>query len=270
MDLRRHAYRLLSEQALLARLGADGPEVEAAWKEFLRRYSNLFLKIIWQFETDRDVVMDTYLFVCARLAANDRAIIRRFRHGAGTRSPKFSTWLYAVVRNLCVDAHRATHGRRRYPSAIARLSAFDQRLFALYYWESYTVEEIEHLMGNGTPPSVESVQQGLARIEAVLTQPARHRHTQALHPNAVPYADSIAATHAVLDGAEAPDEAEVAQWLSTLTDEEQLVVRLRFWENMTGAEIADALGISPPHRVYSMLKKALRRLRQHTQRELER
>lgn len=270
MDLRRHAYRLLSDQALRARLLADGPETEAAWKEFLRRYSNLFLKIIWQFETEQDAVMNTYLYVCSRLAANNLAILRRFRQDHGVTPPKFSTWLYAVVRNLCVDAYRAAQGRRRYPSAIARLSAFDRHLFALYYWDDYTAEEIEHLMASSQQHTNESVVQGLARIEASLTRPAQRSLLRSPKPTKLPYEDGIALMRTMPEASGIPDETQIEQWLAILTNEERLVVRLRFWENMTGSEIADALDIVPPYRVYGMLKKALRQLRQHAQRELNR
>jgi DNA-directed RNA polymerase specialized sigma24 family protein len=267
MDLRRRAYRLLSDHALLARLVAEGQEAEAAWKEFLRRYSNLFLKIIWQFETDQDAVMDAYLYVCSRLAANNLAILRKFSHDYSANPPKFTTWLYAVVRNLCVDAHRAAHGRRRYPSAIARLSAFDRLVFALYYWDGYTVEEIEYLTENSPRRNNGSVAEGLARIDASLTPVRRQRLLHSLKPDMLPYADGMALTRTMPVAPDLLDEAQVEQWLAVLSEEERLVVRLRFWEDMTGSEIADVLSIEPTQRVYSLLKKALKRLRQHTRSE---
>ncbi len=113
MNLRRHTYRLLSDQALLARLVAEGPAVDAAWKEFLRRYSNLFLKIIWQFETDHDEVMDKYLYVCSKLAANDLAIVRRFKQAYGDDPPKFSSWLYQIALNLCRDRLKSKSRKAR-------------------------------------------------------------------------------------------------------------------------------------------------------------
>ncbi len=242
--------------------------MDAAWKEFLRRYSNLFLKIIWQFETDHDEVMDKYLYVCSKLAANDLAIVRRFKQAYGDDPPKFSSWLYAVVRNLCVDAHRAVHGRRRYPRAMARLSDFDRHVFALYYWEGYTVEEIEQIVGAGPPHNEGSGVEALSRIETSLTQPARQRAARSRKPDLVPYEDGDPA--AVMQPAPAfPDASQTEQWLATLSDEERLIVRLRFWEDLTGPEIARALGITPPHRVYSALKKALERLRQCAEREPE-
>jgi len=54
----------MHQRSLLERLAKGGAESDAAWKEFLRDYSNLFLKVIWQFEKDREKVMDTYLYVC--------------------------------------------------------------------------------------------------------------------------------------------------------------------------------------------------------------
>ncbi len=263
MHLRRHAYSWLNDEALLARLLKNGPTAEAAWHVFLERYSNLFLKVIWQFETDQDVAMERYLYVCSKLAANDRAILKRFRPTYGNATPKFSTWLYAVVRNLCVDAYRAAHGRRRYPRAIARLSPFDQRVFALYFWQGYTVEEIEHTLGE-KPVGGTSVREALDRVDAHLVNPGlQHRQSPVL----VPYEEGKGmAESAPPSGVE--DAALIEQWLAVLPAEERLVVQLRFWEDMTGAEIAKVLAIDPPQRVYTILKRALKQLRQQAPRDV--
>jgi DNA-directed RNA polymerase specialized sigma subunit len=44
-----------------------------------------------------------------------------------------------------------------------------------------------------------------------------------------------------------------------------MVVRLWFWEEMTAREIAEAMRIFPEHRVYTLLRAALARLREHAE-----
>ena len=53
----------MTEDVLLRELLSAGRRSAQVWKELLRKYSNLFLKIIWQFEKDVDAVMDRYLYI---------------------------------------------------------------------------------------------------------------------------------------------------------------------------------------------------------------
>jgi DNA-directed RNA polymerase specialized sigma subunit len=50
--------------------------------------------------------------------------------------------------------------------------------------------------------------------------------------------------------------------MGALDSQDQLVIRLRFWEDMTGPEIAKAMSISPEEKVYPVLQRAIDRLRQ--------
>lgn len=227
----------------------------------MRRYSNFILKVVWEFETDPDEAMEKYLYVCSHLAANDRAILRKFQQAYGPgKAPRFTSWLYAVVRNLCIDAYRAAQGRRRYPRAVARLSDYDRRVFELYYWEGYAVDQIEHLTAGRHPG--ETVAEALARIEAVLTRRAKERAVQAHRRPVVSYEDGMptAETNGPEDSIFSP-ASRIEHWLAELSEEEQLIVRLRFWEDLSGPEIARVLGIEPSHRVYRALRKALDHLR---------
>jgi DNA-directed RNA polymerase specialized sigma24 family protein len=54
----------------------------------------------------------------------------------------------------------------------------------------------------------------------------------------------------------------VERWLSVLTDQERMIIRLRFWEGMKGSEIAEAMNISPEAKVYTLLQKGLAHLRE--------
>ncbi len=148
----------------------SGKNKEDLWAEFVRRFSKLLLKVIWQFEKDKDEVMEKYLWIFTKLADNNFSILRKFNHSSNRTPPKFSTWFVAVVRNLCVDAHRSVHGRRRFPKALLNLSAVDRKVFELYFWKGNSVEEIEYKMGQNHNDEHNFVKASLERIENLLSR----------------------------------------------------------------------------------------------------
>ena len=139
---RKFLYSYISDNSLIKKLQGEDENSELLWHEFLNRFSKLILKVIWQFESDYDEVMEKYLQICTKLTNGNFSIIRKFKITGDTVSPKFSTWLVTVVRNLCVDLHRAKHGRKRIPKVISRLSETEQEIFRLYYWKGLSIEEI--------------------------------------------------------------------------------------------------------------------------------
>ncbi len=243
-------YKLLDERSLLDRLLNSQSPAEP-WAEFLRRYSNLFFKVIWQHERDHDDAVEKYLFVCTKFAENDFAKLRKFQTDYGTRPAKLSTWLAAVTRNLCIDAHRAAHGRRRFPAALLRMTDFERNVFRLYYWEGCSDDEII----NKLDTTAERLSEALDQIHtAVGEKPAQK------HPEFVPFDDNMHFDEATNpeDGSlnEATDE-----WLSLLEEQERLVVRLKFWEEMSAREIVEILDFQSEQHVYAVMHGALKKLR---------
>jgi DNA-directed RNA polymerase specialized sigma24 family protein len=229
-------------------------------------YSNLFLKIIWQFEKDVDAVMDRYLYVCTRLSANDFAVLRRYRKLDGGDAPQLVHWLAVVVRNLCVDAHRAEHGRRRLPKALLRLPEFERKVFQLYYWNGASTDEIAHQLEQSTNGSPAAVDEVLQRIERALLRIPESGNTT---PLTIAYDDEVAEMARVdIDEPSMDIEATIDRWLNSLPLEERLVVRFIFWEDLTAKQIARILKIEPEHRVYTILQNALKTLRKHAARDL--
>ena len=242
-------YKLLDERTLLDRLLNSQSRPEA-WAEFLRRYSNLFFKVIWQHEHDHDDAIEKYLFVCTKFAENDLARLRKFQTDYGSRTPKLSTWLVAVAHNLCIDAHRAEHGRRRYPAALLRMSGFEQKVFRFYYWEGYSNDEVVHKLA-ATPERIrEALEQiGTALGEAPGTSlPQFVRFDENMHLNE-PESD--------LDGS----SQEAIEWLSLLKEREQVVIRMKFWEEMSAREIVEILDLQSEQQVNSIMHNALKKLR---------
>ena len=253
------------EQDLLTRLFSGGESSRAAWKDFLSTYSNLFLKIIWQVEKDREMVMDAYLHVCSKFAEKDFAILRKFTRQHGDNPPKFSTWLGAVVRNMCIDAYRSARGRRRIPKALLRLPELDKKVFELYYWRGFGLEEIEQQLAAGRNGSNKSVADILERLEAMLLRPPSNPSLEPMTVR-VPYDDESVAVATAAKPA-LIDQETLDRWLSELSTDERLLIQLKFWDDLSMPEIGQVLKISSGERIQELLRSALKNLRTIAQRE---
>lgn len=262
MSLQQQYYRLLGEAALLKRLFSDDAEAaERAWKEFLRRYSSLFLKVIWQFERDVDAAMEKYVYVCTHLAANNLARLRKYQPEQREHLPKLSTWLTIVVKNLCVEERRVTHGRRRLPRALLSLSEFDQQVFKHCYWEGYTAQEVSEMIGAVNSESTSSVRDALDRIEALALRPSK-TWADALPKAFVSFDEQW---HGNGKASDLDESRSSESLLDVLTSEERLVVQFRFWEDLSAPDIARLMNLSSPRKVYTLLERALKKMRQNAQ-----
>jgi len=99
-----------SAPPLLASLLAatDAAARERAWADFVAEYSRLILHVAHSRPGDRDAAMDRYVYVLDALRRDDLQRLRAFAvEGRG----RFTTWLVAVVRRLCIDEHRHHYGR---------------------------------------------------------------------------------------------------------------------------------------------------------------
>ena len=197
--------------------------------------------------------MERYLAVCSRLAENNFAIIRRYSR-ARENPPTLATWLGAVVRNMCIDTYRAAHGRHRFPKALLGMSELDRRVFALYYWQGESPEEIQHHIGD----SAENIAGIMARIEQSLFRPLIP--SVGYDVTLVSFEDSLFNPPS---NGDAMDEmvSGVEDLLDVLKTEEQLVVHMRFWEDMSMREIAELLELPSEHHAFSILRSALEKLR---------
>jgi DNA-directed RNA polymerase specialized sigma24 family protein len=203
--------------------------------------------------------MEKYLFVCQKLAENDFARLRRFRQRDSSKAPKFTTWLAAVTCNLCIDAHRARHGRRQLPRGILGLAEIDQEVFRLFYWRGFSREEIEQQLANTAGHTPNRVVESLERIQNVTSGPPVPGNPG---QSFIPFDETDARLLPPdLEDGWSEMLAWLQRWLEELTDQERMIIHLRFWEGMNGAEIATAMRISPEQRVYPLLRKALAHLR---------
>ncbi len=114
------------------------PSARDAWEEFLRRFAPIIFDVVKHFEKEEDRVADCFIYICQELSKDRCHKLRKFDLNGPAR---FSTWLYAVVRNLCLDWHRKEAGRHRVFRTIKKLSPFDQVVFKRIYEQDNTQDE---------------------------------------------------------------------------------------------------------------------------------
>ncbi len=186
----------------------------------------------------------------ARLIDGNYAAIRKF----GGRS-SLATYLSVVIGNLFLDYRNSLWGRWRPSAAAQRLGPLGIRIEELLYREGHSLREaIGVLQSAGVMLSDSDISRLAAKI------PPRERASEVplekadaagvidLHPNAAPI----------------PEDSEVVAAVRTalaqLPPDEQVIVRMRFWDDLTVADIARALGIEqkPLYRKIESIQKHLR------------
>jgi RNA polymerase sigma factor (sigma-70 family) len=255
---------------LLEQIGSRNPE--EAWGLFLDEYSSLILQVVRHVERDSDFVPDCFQFVCERLSANSFRRLRKF-HPEGPAV--FSTWLRAVVRNLCLDWRRKQFGRPRLFKSISRLSVFDQEVFRHLFERRDTINEtFQSLQSNFPDITHTRLAESSARIEKELTTHQRHlldaRPSQ--QPSrASPSIDETAAAHANIPDAAPDPEARaileerattLRRALNRLPQRERLLIRLRFEQELTLEQVARLLDLGNAQRVERQIKAVLAKLRE--------
>jgi len=103
----------------------ESGDPEGAWSLFLDTYRELIFATIVRLVRDAEERMDVFALVCERLREDDFRRLRAFEPEGPAR---FSTWLVTVTRNIAVDWHRSTRGRRRVTALESRLSPVQQTI----------------------------------------------------------------------------------------------------------------------------------------------
>ena len=257
---------------ILRQLGSDRPR--DAWVQFLEEYSPILLQTIRHFERDPDHVSDCYLFVCQQLCRDRFRRLRRFRVDGSAR---FSTWLRAVVRNLCLDWHRQAMGRGWIFDSVAALAPADQEVFRLVFEQGASEDEVfprlsARFPGWTRPQLAESVE----RIASALTPrqrwllsvrlgrfgegrgPAKgdveeDSHPVELLPDGVPSPESQA-----MRGQESK---RLRQAMDRLAADDQLLLQMRFEQELTLEQVARIMGLENAQAADRRIREVLKRLR---------
>ncbi len=170
-------------------------------------------------------------WVRARIVDSGYAIFQKF---AGRSS--ISTYLSVVLNNLFLDYRNSTWGRWRPSAAATRLGPIGVRLEELLLRDGATLREaIEVLRSAGVPETDVEI----GRMSRQL--PLRPQASE------VPLTVLDSMTEAVVSSPLADSESNDADKLAlriaieALTPEEQVIMRMRFWDDMSVADIARVL-----------------------------
>lgn len=250
----------------LNRLRSD--EAETAWRWFLSSYSQLLYGIIRVFAKDADEAGECFLFVCEKLADKN---YRRLQSFEPNGSARFSTWLRAVVRNLCMDWMRSRFGRKQIFRSVASLSEVEQDIFRCVFHRGLSLEQtwIE-LRTHKTEISFDAFEQCASRVQSVLTSRQLWLLSTA---NATFVSLDAEADYQrpieVRDPSLGPEElmilhdthAAILNALRALEEGDRLLLRLRFFQGLSLAQVANLVGLKDPQTADRHIRDALEKLR---------
>jgi RNA polymerase sigma factor (sigma-70 family) len=240
---------------------------DAAWSEFLARYSPLMMHVIRRHDADYDRTTECFIHVCGALSDDGFRRLRSFRTDGPAR---FKTWLMAVVSNLCVDRHRKEQGRIRPPRCVSRLPELDQQVYRCIYVRGMSRAQCVEALAPRFPELTEAtVSETNARLFALLT-PQQRWQLSARSPTLKPVAygvgpeDDDPALQVATPGpgpddlaVELEEQRQLQEALSKLPAEQRLLLRLRYEQNLTLAEVARLTGQPDPFRANRRIQAAL-------------
>jgi len=191
----------------------------------------------YRLSTDEEA--DLRSLVLEKLIENDYRILTRFE---GRSS--WASYLAIVIANLFRDHRVREWGRWRPSAASRRAGAIGVRLETLIRRDGHTIDQAIQVLGSEGP--CEMSDRDLAALASTFPKSVRPRF-QSLEEHPVDLAGSLGANDE-LDRTERKREAgtvlgAVEAALDGLEQEDRVILRLRYWEGSSIADIARALGL---------------------------
>jgi RNA polymerase sigma factor (sigma-70 family) len=254
--------------AFLSHLRSD--QAETAWQWFLSSYAQFIYGTIKLFSRDSDEQGDCFLFVCEKLAEKRYRRLLAFKPDDKAR---FSTWLRAVVRNLCLDWLRSRNGRKQMFRSIASKGQVEREIFRCVFQNRLSLEQAWlELQASGVSISFSEFEEHTIRIRSTLTD--RQLWLLSTANTKVSSIESeIEGTFPidVPDPALSPEDAallndihdSVSKAVENLEEADRLLIRLRYSQELGLAEIASLLGLKDAQTVDRRIRDALERIRRH-------
>jgi len=253
---------------LLTRLSSE--RADAAWAEFLERFSMVIMHVVRRYESDQGRAMDCFIHACGELSNNG---FRRLLHYRPDGPAQFRTWLAAVVSNLCVDWRRKQHGRFRPIQSVAQLPELDQLVYRYIYVRGMPREECLHVLKGRYPDLTEQQLSEInGRLFSLLTPRQRWQlSTRTAEPaplDAPSSSDNDTAAFQPEEPGAGPEElaetdqecSMLAAAMARLPPRQRLLLRLRFQQDLTLEEIARLTGLPDPFRANRQVQAALEAL----------
>jgi RNA polymerase sigma factor (sigma-70 family) len=249
----------------------DTRSSEEAWAEFLRLYAPLLSRVARLFGRNADQVGEVFLFVCEGLARDDFRRLRRFKPDGPAR---FSTWLYAVARHLCLDWHRREWGRQRVFESVAHLSGLDREVFRQVFEAGLPLDEALPPIRRRFPTaSREELEESVRRVDDVLSPRQRcllsSRRTRVESLGGVGDGEDARPRREVPDPSPDPEalaargeeRATLARAFARLAKSDRLLIRLRFGQGLTLEQVARVTGSGSAQAVDRRIREILKHLR---------
>jgi RNA polymerase sigma factor (sigma-70 family) len=179
----------------------------------------------------------------------------------------------AVVSNLCVDWHRQQQGRTRPAPCVLQLPDLDQQVYqCIYVRRMSRAQCLQELMPRFPGLTDATVSEINARLFALLTPQqrwqlsVRTRALQQVNRRASSEDDDL--TERVPEPGPGPDELaaelqeqrQLGDALARLPAEQRLLLRLRYEQNLTLAEVARLTNQPDPFRANRRIQSALKAL----------
>jgi RNA polymerase sigma factor (sigma-70 family) len=256
---RQHLETLLSD--------LYSPNQQDAWDEFLSEYSTPIYQVVRHFEADPDKAADCFQFVCEQLIDRRSSRLKKFR---GEGSATFTTWLRAIVRNLCIDWHRKQFGRQRLFSSVTQLPVFDRQVFRMVYEQAVPPEDCVAILAAEFPnTTISQITESRNRIEGALTPKQRWLLAQRVgnqNGNAAHFEEILrdvrdTGTDPEAQAIENECRRRLERAMKSLSPNERLLIRLRFEEGLTLEKAAALLGLGNAQKADRLIKEILARLR---------
>lgn len=252
----------------LIRLRSD--QAEVAWQWFLTTYAALIAGTIKPFSRDSDDQGDCFLFVCEKLADQRYRRLLAFKPDERAR---FSTWLRAVVRNLCLDWLRSRYGRKQAFQSIASEGPVESEIFRCVFQRRLSMEQAWlELNAAGIAISFDEFENRAIQIQKMLTSRQlwllSTANSQATSIESNTEEDS---TIDVRDPGLSPEDTlllndiheSVSKAVESLEQADRLLIRLRYSQELGLAEIAGLLGLKDAQTADRRIRDALDKVRRH-------
>ena len=247
-------------------------QTEQAWPLFLQMYSNRVLQIVWRFAKDEDDRSDCFLFVCEQL---NRKNCRRLRKFNPAGPAMFTTWLHAVVFNLCRDWRRTKFPRYRIFRSISGMPEFEREVFHHHFERGMNMQETLEVLRYSYPHiNRAQLADAAARVQNHITPRqrrlllARRPKLESLStgPESGPATSDVPANDRASEPEVAADTQQLNVALSNALKElepgDLLILRLRFQRDLSLTEIATLTGIKNAQAVDRQIHKIVDALRQ--------
>jgi RNA polymerase sigma factor (sigma-70 family) len=252
---------------LLEQLRSGSAEI--AWREFLTSYSELIFGIVRTFAKDADGASDCFLYVCEKLAERNYRRLLAFKSDGTAR---FTTWLRAVVRNLCLDSLRSRFGRKQMFRSVASLPSLEQEIFASVFQRGLSIEQAWlDLRSKGIDMPFGDFEKRATRIRSLLT--SRQLWLLSTAGAVIESLDSESTAPELRDVVDpSPDPEKLAllrdthlailKGLQRLDEGDRLILRLRFFQGLGLLEVADLVGLKDAQTADRRIRDALQKLRE--------